>query len=362
MGPKHDDREPQGEPIREALVDLGVKPQPGAPATGLNLRRKRLAEMEPEGEETPPQKEPTEEPLVDLNVKPRQPGAPSAGLNLRRRRLSDTVPEGEEVPPQPPTGQQHQRSLAPGEAHSEGPSPESESSAEPRRPRLVNIVAAPEATTPEGTKPEATTLEGQEPRPKVGRARATITQSPEDPTGLQSILDPPRSLSAVLAAGQGEFEVTVSDRPAEPGLSAALVGGVTAALAAALVWALITMATGYHAGWMAVGMGLLIGGAVRTTARGKGKSFGYLSAAVWILGCLLGNFLSVCAFVAGQESLSPIYVLTYICSEPARIPGAMLATFQFLDLLFWGVGLYVAYRLSFRRIAHAETADSDSGK
>ncbi len=367
MGPKHDDREPQGEPTREALVDLNVKVRPGAPSTGPNLRRKRLSDMEPEGEEAPPQKQPTGEPPMDLNVKPRQPGAPSAGLNLRRRRLSDTVPEGEEAPPQPPTGPQRRPSLAPSEARADEPPSESESASEPRRPRLVSIMAAPEAATPEaatpeGTTPEGTMPEGQEPRPKVGRARATITQSPEDPTGLQSILDPPRSLSAVLATGQGEIEVTVADRPAEPGLSAALVGGVTAALAAALVWALITMATGYHAGWMAVGMGLLIGGAVRTTARGEGKSFGYLGVAVWILGCLLGNFLSVCAFVAGQESLSPIYVLTYICSEPARIPGALLASFQFLDLLFWGVGLYVAYRLSFRRIAHAETAHSDAGK
>jgi hypothetical protein len=227
---------------------------------------------------------------------------------------------------------------------------------------LVNIAAAPEGATPKEAVPEGATLEGQEPRPKVGRARVTITQSAEDPSGLQNIIDPPRSLSAVLAPGQSEIVQPIPDRQVKQGLSGALVGGVTAALAAALVWALITMATGYHAGWMAIGMGLLIGGAIRTMGRGEDKSFGDLGAAVWILGCLLGSFLSVCAFLACQESLSPLYVLTYIRSKPAVIPGAMIGAFHFLDPLFWGVGVYAAYRLSFRRVAHAETAKGDSSK
>jgi hypothetical protein len=109
-------------------------------------------------------------------------------------------------------------------------------------------------------------------------------------------------------------------------------------------------------------VGLLIGGAVRTMARGEDKFLGYLSAAVWILGCLLGSFLSVCAFLAGQENLSPVYALTYICSKPAMIPGVMIGAFHFLDPLFWGVGIYAAYRLSFRRTPPAETAAGDSGK
>ncbi len=373
MGPKYDKREPQGEPTREALVDVNVKPpQPGAPSSGSNPRRKRLSDMESEGNEAPPQKEPTSEALVDLNGKPPQPGAPSAESNLRRKRLSDKEPEANEAPPQPQTGRQRRRLLAPSEAGSAEPPSELESASEPRRPRLVNIVAAPEAATPEAattkeavataTGPEEATLEGQEPRPKVGRARVTITQSAEDPSGLQSIIDPPRSLSAVLAAGQSDIVLTIPKRQVKEGLSVAPVGAVAAALAGALVWALITMATSYHAGWMAIGVGFLVGGAVRTMGRGKDKSFGYLGAAVSVFGFLLGNLLSVCALVASQESLAPLSVLTYISRKPAMIPGAMIGAFHFLDPLFWGLGVYAAYRLSFRRIPPAETAKGDSGK
>jgi hypothetical protein len=84
MGPKHDDREPQGEPAREALVDLNVKPQPGEPSGGSNLRRKRLSDMESEGNEAPPQQEPTREALVDLNAKP-EPGSRPQDPRQRKR-------------------------------------------------------------------------------------------------------------------------------------------------------------------------------------------------------------------------------------------------------------------------------------
>jgi hypothetical protein len=349
---------PRKESARQPLVDLtGKPPEPGDPSGGPNLRRKRLSNRGPEGEEAPPQKESARQPLVDLTGTPPQPGDPSGGSNLRRKRLSDRGPEGEEAPPQPQAGRQRRRALVPHEANSEEPPSEAESSPEPRRPRLVALAAAPEAEVPEGATPEA-----QEPQLKVGRARVTITQAAEDPAGLQNIIDPPRSLSVMLAPGQNEIVQPVVDRQNKPTPSAALVGGVGAALAAALVWALIAMVTGYHAGWMVIGVGLLVGGAVRTMARGGDKSFGYLGAAVSVVGCLLGSLLSACAFIAGQKSLAPLDALTYIYSNPAIIPGAMIATFQFLDLPFWAAGIYAAYRLSFRRIPPAETDSDESGQ
>ena len=96
-------------------------------------------------------------------------------------------------------------------------------------------------------------------------------------------------------------------------------------------------------------MGFLVGGAVRTLGRGDDKSFGYLGATLSVLGCLLGNLLSVCALVAGQEGLSTSAVLAHVCRNPALIPAAMIATFHSLDLLFYGIAVYEGYRLSFRR-------------
>jgi len=295
--------------------------------------------MGPTHDDREPQEEPTREPLVDLNVNPPQPGEPGAGPMLRRKRLSDMEPEGDEAPPQPQTSRQRRRSLAASAAGSEEPPSEAESSPEPRRPRLVDIAAAPEE---------------QEPRLKVGRARVTITQPSEDLPGLQNIVDPPRALSAVLDLGQSEIKPLVPDRQPKQSLSMALVGGLAAAVVGAMVWAVITVATNYQIGWMAVGVGFLVGGAVRTLGRGSDKSFGYLGATMSVFGCLLGNLLSICAIVAGQEGLSPLAVVAHVGSHPAVIPAALLATFRPLDLLFYAIAIYEGYRFSFRQVTNAE--------
>jgi len=54
---------------------------------------------------------------------------------------------------------------------------------------------------------------------------------------------------------------------------AALAGGV-AALLGACIWAAVTVTTNYQIGWMAVGVGFLVGYAVRSFGKGIDKSFG----------------------------------------------------------------------------------------
>ena len=117
-----------------------------------------------------------------------------------------------------------------------------------------------------------------------------------------------------------------------------------------MAWTLITVATSYQIGWMAIAMGLLVGGTVRMLGRGIDKSFGYLGATLTVFGCLLGNLLSVCTLVAGQEGLSTPTVLAHVCRNPDLIPAAMIATFRSLDLLFYGIAVYEGYRFSFRRV------------
>lgn len=308
--------------------------------------------MGPSSDDRTPQEEPMREPLVDLHVKPPQPGEPSAGSLLRRKRLSDMESEGEETPSPPQASRQRRRSLAPSEAASDEPPSGSESSPEPRRPRLVDIAATPE---------------GQELRPRAGRPRVTITQSFEDTPGLQNIIDPPHLARDVAGAASRDeaastqsrvdptkVEQLVAELRTKQNFSIALVGGLAAAVVGAIVWARITVATNYQIGWMAVGVGFLVGGAVRTLGRGIDKSFGYLGATMSVFGCLLGNLLSICAIVAGQEGLTLLAVVAQVGNHPGVIPAALLATFHPMDLLFYALAIYEGYRFSFRQVTDAE--------
>src|SRR5690348_8928868 len=69
----------------------------------------------------------------------------------------------------------------------------------------------------------------------------------------------------------------------------AIVGGLSAALLSAVLWAVITVATKYQIGYMAVGVGLLVGFAVRLFGAGVDQYFGIIGAFFSLLGCLLGN-------------------------------------------------------------------------
>jgi hypothetical protein len=155
----------------------------------------------------------------------------------------------------------------------------------------------------------------------------------------------------MAASGQANVEPSITEMRTRQNFSLALVGGLAAAAAGAAIWTLTPVATSHRTAWMAVGVGLLVGGAVRVLGRGTDRSFGYLGATLSVFGCLLGNLLSVCTIVAGQQGLATPTVLTHAFSNPVLIPAAMIATFHSMDLLFYGIAVYEGYRLSFRRAA-----------
>ena len=72
----------------------------------------------------------------------------------------------------------------------------------------------------------------------------------------------------------------------------AVVGGLSAAVLGAIVWAMFTVATNYQIGYMAIAVGLLVGFSVRYFGAGVDKHFGYIGAILALVGCALGNLLS----------------------------------------------------------------------
>src|SRR5690606_10638744 len=89
----------------------------------------------------------------------------------------------------------------------------------------------------------------------------------------------------------------------EQNLPLALLAGVAAAVLGAVLWAIITVATHLQIGYMAVGLGFLVGYTVRFAGKGLDKVFGILGAALSLGGCLLGNLFTLVGFIANDEGL-----------------------------------------------------------
>ena len=129
-------------------------------------------------------------------------------------------------------------------------------------------------------------------------------------------------------------------------------GGAGAAVVGAALWAAITYFSGYQIGWMAVGVGFLVGYAVRYAGKGIDQSFGIVGAIFALLGCLAGNLFASCAVIAEQESMALMDVISQL--SPDIIVDIMTATFSPMHLLFYGIAVYEGYKFAFRPISEEE--------
>lgn len=138
----------------------------------------------------------------------------------------------------------------------------------------------------------------------------------------------------------------------EQNLTMAVVYGLIAALLGAAVWAGVTIATEYQIGWMAVGIGFLVGIAVRAGGKGIDPIYGIVGAVLSLVGCTLGNLFTVAWFVAQQYGVPISDVLAGLDFNSAI--ELMSATFQIMDLLFYGLAIYFGYRYAFRELTPDE--------
>lgn len=134
----------------------------------------------------------------------------------------------------------------------------------------------------------------------------------------------------------------------EQNLTLAIAMGGLAALAGAVIWALITVLTGYQIGFMAIGVGLLVGFAVRISGNGIDPIFGYLGAGLALLGCLLGNVFTIYGTLAQMMEIN--FFEAFGSFPLSEIPTLIAETFSPIDLLFYGLAIYEGYRFAFRPV------------
>lgn len=158
-----------------------------------------------------------------------------------------------------------------------------------------------------------------------------------------------RPATSSAAPGSAPRAVTLPPAPTTSSVDAqnlpmALLVGLAAAAVGAGLWALVTVLTGYQIGWMAIGVGFLVGLAVRLAGKGTTSTFQVLGAALALGGCLAGNVLTICIVAAGKLEIS----LTQMAFRltPDFVLDTMSATFSPFDLLFYGLAVYAGYKYS----------------
>ncbi|NOR36791.1 MAG: hypothetical protein GQ577_08590, partial [Woeseiaceae bacterium] len=141
---------------------------------------------------------------------------------------------------------------------------------------------------------------------------------------------------------QPEFQISEQDAERaldvfrqEQNLVVGGMAGLIAAVAGAAVWAGVTVVTEYQIGWMAVGLGFLVGIAIRTMGRGIDQVFGVVGAVMALVGCVLGNVFTTAWYISAQTGSSLMSVLTQLDME--LMIDLITESFQVMDILFYGL-------------------------
>ena len=138
----------------------------------------------------------------------------------------------------------------------------------------------------------------------------------------------------------------------EQSLGRGIGAGAIAAVVGALVWGGVTYFTGFQIGWMAVGVGYLVGYAVRHGGNGIDTSFGIAGAILALLGCVAGNLFATCIFIADAEGMGVFEVVSQL--DLVLTLEILAETFSFFDMIFYGIAVYEGYRFSMRQLTEEE--------
>jgi len=122
-----------------------------------------------------------------------------------------------------------------------------------------------------------------------------------------------------------------------------LLSGFVAMLVGASIWGAITYFTEYRIGWLAIGIGFLVGIAVRFFGKGKSLTFGISAAALSLLGCVLGNLMVYSGIIARAEGVPFLEVFVLLLSTPAAVIEVFTIAFEFMDLLFYALAAYAGF-------------------
>jgi len=122
------------------------------------------------------------------------------------------------------------------------------------------------------------------------------------------------------------------------------MAGLAAAAVGAAMWALITILTDVQIGWMAVGVGFLVGWAVRFAGKGRHRAFGYMGALLALGGCAAGNLLAIVVIAARHLNVPLFDVFTHL--TPDVVYTLMEASFRPMHVLFYAIAIFEGYRFS----------------
>ena len=144
-------------------------------------------------------------------------------------------------------------------------------------------------------------------------------------------------------------EKTFKEETQNPNMPMATICGMLAAVIAGAAWFLLTILTKYQVGYVAIGMGFIIGYAVIWGAgKKRGVSLQILSGAITLVTLLVSQYVLelyyIRKYLLEQKAEFPGYNGQWIFVSPFS-PEVLKDMFSPIGIFIWAIGIYFAYSL-----------------
>ena len=127
-----------------------------------------------------------------------------------------------------------------------------------------------------------------------------------------------------------------------------LAGGMAVVLSAAICTA-ITLITEYQLGYLGIGVGLLVGAAVRFFGRGADRIFGIAAVVLSLTGGVLGNFLIASNLFSGYVDTAWLETIEFLILSPKWLIRLLVNTFDITDIIFYVMAAFTSDGVAFDR-------------
>ena len=138
----------------------------------------------------------------------------------------------------------------------------------------------------------------------------------------------------------------------EQNFAAAVIVGAVATLLAAAAYGIIVATWAFSYGFVAAGVGIVIGLSMQFLGRGISMNFAVVATVYAIVGCVLGNLFRVIIELAQANATSPIDVLRN--DSLSVLAEWSVSDVSFVDLVYWFVAVFCAVFLAKRSLSRSE--------
>lgn len=132
----------------------------------------------------------------------------------------------------------------------------------------------------------------------------------------------------------------------------AQLAGLVSGLLGALLWGLVTYFSHLIIGYFAIGLGIMVGFAVKAFGKGSGTHFALIGGAYALMSCFLGMLFCLLFFAAASEKIPFTQILFMV--DYGEIAKIYFQAFEVIDIVFYAIAFATAFKISLNPLKRDE--------